>query len=136
MQDNGCCRREEYLEGYSNQVEYVSKLLSLEIERIIDASEVGPIIIIQGDHGPGAYLTQEIEESNIKERHAILNAILLPEESRASLYSSITPVNTFRVILNEIFHEEMDLLPDWVYFSPGQRPYDFIQVNELLHSVE
>ena len=136
MQDNGCCRREEYLEGYSNQVEYVSKLLSLEIERIIDASEVEPIIIIQGDHGPGAYLTQEVEESNIKERHAILNAILLPEESRASLYSSITPVNTFRVILNEIFHEELDLLPDWVYFSLGKRPYDFIQVNELLHSEE
>ncbi len=136
MQDNGCCRREEYLEGYSNQVEYVSKLLSLEIERILDASEVEPIIIIQGDHGPGAYLTQEVEESNIKERHAILNAILLPEESRASLYSSITPVNAFRLILNEIFHEELDLLPDKVYFSPGQRPYDLIQVNELLRSEE
>ena len=136
MQDNGCCRREEYLEGYGNQVEYVSKLLSLEIEKILDSSGVEPIIIIQGDHGPGAYLTQEVEESNIRERQAILNAILLPEEARASFYSSMTPVNTFRIILNEIFHEELDLLPDWVYFSPGQRPYDFIQVDELLRSKE
>ncbi len=136
MQDNGCCRREQYLEGYRDQVEYVSKLLSLEIERILDASEIEPIIVIQGDHGPGAYLTQEIEQSNIKERHAILNAILLPEGARASLYSSMTPVNTFRVILNEIFREELELLPDKVYFSPGQRPYDLIEVDELLRSEE
>jgi hypothetical protein len=31
---------------------------------------------------------------------------------QASLYETITPVNTFRIILRDYFHQEIDLLPD------------------------
>jgi len=33
------------------------------------------------------------------------------------LYPSISPVNTFRIILNQFFNEDFDLLPDLTYFT-------------------
>jgi hypothetical protein len=46
------------------------------------------------------------------------------------LYPGISPVNTFRVILNTYFSAALPLLDDRSYFSRMTRPYDFIDVTE------
>jgi hypothetical protein len=46
---------------------------------------------------------------------AILNAYSVPGGAPA-LYPSISPVNSFRVILNARFGESLPLLPDRSYF--------------------
>ena len=60
----------------------------------------------------------------------ILNAYYLPDSGAKRLYSSITPVNTFRLILNQYFKTKYKLLEDVSYFSPLENAYDFVDVTD------
>jgi hypothetical protein len=63
------------------------------------------------------------------ESAGVLNAIFLPGANRDSLHPSITPVNTFRVILNEYFNARLDLLEDHTYFSNLRQRFDVTDVT-------
>jgi hypothetical protein len=123
--------REEYIQGYSDQMIYVNTLTLRMIKAILSESETPPIIIIQGDHGPGAYLDwSSKEKSNLKDRFSILNAYYLAGRESASLYASISPVNNFRVVLNEFFSTDMELLPDRNFFSLWETPFRLEDVTD------
>jgi hypothetical protein len=125
--------RENYLQGYVGQVEFISSKIISSLERIIDKSDTPPIIILQADHGPGAYLYWDsIELSDVRERLSILNAYYFPDQNYEMLYPSITPVNTFRVIVNNYFGGSLNLLEDRSYFSLWELPFEFIEVTEQL----
>jgi hypothetical protein len=127
--------RDEYLKGYRDQVIFVNKQLEAVIDQILSKSNPPPVIIIQGDHGPGAYLVWDSpEKSNLDERFGILNAYYFPGGDQGWLYPTVTPVNTFRIVLNRFFDEDYKLLEDESYFSPWMRPYDFIRVTDLINS--
>lgn len=109
---------EEYVDGYSEQIKYINKLALMAVDEIVMNSSEPPIIIIQGDHGPGSQFVNGSDvNSNIKERMGILNAYYFSDRDYTTLYPSISPVNSFRVILNKYFGTKMDLLPDDHYFS-------------------
>ena len=91
-----------------------------------------PIIIIQGDHGPGAYLHWgSLEQTVPSERFGILNAYYFPDGNYETLYPSISPINSFRVVLNQYFETKYALLPDLHYYSRWNVPFDFIEVTDL-----
>jgi hypothetical protein len=120
--------REEYIEGYRNQLNYMNILLEKTIDTIIANSETPPVIILQGDHGPVSGLTlRDINDVDLEERMSILNAYYLPYSGNQRLYSSITPVNSFRVIFKYYFNASYEPLEDISYFSPLDNPYDFIE---------
>ncbi len=99
---------------YRDQVIYTNKLVKNMIEEIIAKSKTKPIIIIQGDHGSRAYNVEDSSRVMEMELHyQILNAYYFPErESTISLYPTISPVNSFRVLLNTYFGTNLELLPD------------------------
>ncbi len=120
----------EYLEGYRRQLTYINKRIEQMVDAILAASPEPPIIILQSDHGPGSQLYWfNPQKTNMKERLSILNAYLVPENISAHLYEEITPVNTFRIIFNELFGTRYDLAPDASYFSTWDRPYRLIPVS-------
>jgi len=124
-----CGTEEEYIKGYRNQLIYSNKLVCETIDEILENSKEPPIIILQADHGPGAKLKwEDPEETYMEERMGILNAYLLPGISNI-LYDSITPVNTYRIIFNNYFGTDYDLLEDRSYFSTWSEPYGFIKVD-------
>ena len=125
---------DEVVEGYRNQLLFVNELLRSSIDEILSRSTTPPIIIVQADHGPDAKLDPDwhIEGTDLRERMSILNALHLPGQAHGDLYAGITPVNTFRVILNQYFHADLELLTDKAYFSGWDRPYVFIDVTELV----
>ena len=124
---------EEYVAGYRDQAQYVNKLVLQAVDAILASSPQPPIIIIQGDHGPGAHLQwSSVDKSNVPERMAILNAYYFPDGNYKDLYPSISPVNSFRVVLNKFFDAGMGLLPDDHYFSTYSEPTQFINVNNRL----
>jgi hypothetical protein len=122
-----------YINGYRAQVEYVDKIMEKVISDILSRSSQPPIIIIQGDHGPGAYLDwKSVEKTNLNERLSILNAYYFPGGHSDSLYASITPVNSFRVLFNEYFGLAYPLLEDKSFYATWKNPFNFIDVTGKL----
>jgi hypothetical protein len=75
-----------------------------------------------------------LDESCLRERYSILNAYYFPDQDYNLLYPSITPVNSFRVILNQYFGADMELLEDRNYFAGWLAPYQFTDVSDKINS--
>ena len=89
--------------------------------------------ILQGDHGPCSLLGDEAaKNSYLRERFSILSAVYLPPEIDVKLYKSMTPVNTFRLILDGLFHTHLGLLEDRSYFDEHLYSCDFTDVTEMV----
>jgi hypothetical protein len=127
--------RSEYMEGYIGQLQFVNKRLEVLIDDLLSRSSQPAIIVLQADHGSGLLLDwDDLENTYLNERFSILNAFLLPGDGAADLYDEITPVNTFRLILNHYFDTGLELLEDRSYFSTWEQPYEFIDVTDLMQS--
>jgi hypothetical protein len=64
------------------------------------------------------------------ERTSILNAYYLPGDGKNKLYPSISPVNSFRIVLNTYFGAELPLLPDRTYFTSHRLEGQAIDITE------
>lgn len=107
---------EETGNAYIGQVQFINQEILKVVDALIANSEVPPVIIIQGDHGPLPDLAQDYPD-----RIPILNAYYLPGvQASEVLYPSISPVNSFRVVLNAYFGQDLHLLEDRSYFAPEQ----------------
>jgi len=123
----------EYLSQYIEQLQFVNTSILQAIDSILAYSTPPPIIIIQGDHGGGSHLDpSSLDASCMFERVSILNAYYMPGEKTDLLYPSISPINSFRVILNAYFGTDYPLLPDRTYYSPHVNPYDFVDITDKI----
>jgi hypothetical protein len=107
--------------GYRNAVRFINGKILEVIDAILADSQTPPVIVIQGDHGPFLYSTPH-------EHMKILNAYYLPGAGSASLYPSISPVNTFRLIFDTYFGQHYPLLEDASWFSPPEDRWNFESV--------
>jgi hypothetical protein len=103
-------------EAYINQLTYVNQRMIPILKKIIEKSDTPPIIIVQGDHG-----ATEVEYTPL--RVMILNAYYLPDGGGEMLYSTITPINSFRVVLDHYFGGDYGLLEDISYNSKSREDY-------------
>ena len=116
-----------YHAGYTAEVE----CLNAHFLKIIDAvlaRQPNSVFILQGDHGPHTdwrdmRSTDTLPwegsfEDWVRDNTAILNAYYFPGQDYSALYPGITPVNTFRVVLNQFLGGEYPLLPDKSYIAP------------------
>ena len=94
---------------YRNSVEFIDNTLPGIVDEIINKSETPPIIIIMGDHGA------PIKGRPLRERIAILFAIYLQGEEPEGVYDDMTPVNAFRLIFNDLFDADFELIEDLSY---------------------
>jgi len=125
--------QKEYRDGYVKQLQFINQKIMAAIEKIISNSNEPPIIIIQGDHGPGSLLDWNVSEpitSALRERMPILNAKYLPAEIRKFLYPGMTPVNSFRIVFKRCFGKSLALLPDKSYFSLPSDPVRWVDVTD------
>jgi len=128
---------EEYRTGYIAQVQFVNSMLEKTIEDILIQSVAPPIIILQGDHGPGSLLDwEDVDATCLWERTSILNAYYLPDSSKDLLYGDITPVNSFRFILAQYLAADLELLPDLTAYSSFVHKPPIVDVNERRDSRE
>lgn len=113
-------------EMYITQIKYANKLLRALAEELLleNGSSVKPVIVFQSDEGKfpadiidfdHEYCWFDVPDEIVEERLSILNAIYIPGLEEGVLYQSITPVNTFRIIFNELFNANLNILPDESY---------------------
>ena len=122
--------------AYVDQLKFTNKMVQEMIEKIIDEKKRPKIIIIQSDHGAAIPLDwQNPTEKMQHDRLSNINYILLPDKNENPLYNTITPVNTFRVLFNDYFNTNFEVLEDRIFFNNNSKPYDFIDVTYLFKEV-
>lgn len=99
--------------GYVDNVKFINSQIIPVLEAIIEKSETPPIILLQADHGTTASY------------FSILNAYYLPGINDDVLYPTITPVNSFRLVMDNYFGTQLELLDDITYTWDYQDVYDF-----------
>ena len=119
MDENGIYLQVNYYKGYRNQAAYINGQMEKAISTLLTESPNPPVIIIQGDHAP--WLQQGSDEFKI------LNAYYLPGHNDV-LYPTISPVNTFRLVLNTYLGADYPLLDDTSYESPIPYVFNFTKV--------
>ena len=107
----------EYIRKYGDQLTYLNGLLKGKIKELL-ALPQKPIIIIQSDHGPGAFTnTEYLDKTNVQERFSIINAMYLGDKPKP-FPEPFASVNTFRFVLNEVFGYDYPMLPNRAFFTP------------------
>jgi hypothetical protein len=130
-------------ENYVNHIRFANVVLLQVVDRLLkDSSRQKPVIIVQADEGPLparydadtlAFDWRQATPDELREKFGILNAMYLPGAAGHGLHPGITPVNTYRVLFNEYFGADLELLPDRSFVSVGDRkPYQFIDVTHLV----
>lgn len=94
--------------GYLGQVKYSNRVLNNIIQSIPKSDGRERVVIIEGDHGFRNY-EPEVPEYKV---FMNLNAYYFSDRDYSNLYNGISPVNSFRVILNKYFCQSMPLLKD------------------------
>jgi hypothetical protein len=131
--DNYLGEMKDYEKGYRDQVAYIDAMTQQVVQTILEKSTTPPVIIIQADHGSGMMLDwSSSENACLRERFSILNAYYIPGDGDNQLYETITPVNSFRVVLNEVFGTQMPLLEDKSYYSTWKNPYLLEDVTDRI----
>lgn len=138
-------------ENYVGQLRFANAGALTMVDAIL-ARDPDAIIILQSDEGPWPvqYAGEEIENfgadtsrldwrdmpaDQLKEKMAILSAIHLPGADPTAFGSGFTPVNTFRILLREVFGIEMASLPRNAFiFHNNEALYDFSEVLPTLIS--
>ena len=100
-------------EGYINNIRFLNSRMLTVLDEIIKNSKIPPIIILQGDHG---YVLEERRYNNLMAFH-------FPNGGNASLYPTITPINTFRLVSNLYFGTNLELRNDVSNESDIGHPY-------------
>lgn len=115
---------------YADQLHYLNGRVLAAIDAIMAASDTPPIIVLQSDHGGKVYREPDPPlEIRMRLSLPILNAIHAPG---FEFYPGMTPVNTFRVLLNERFGVAMELVDDRSYLlEPAERGWDFVEVCQV-----
>ena len=126
--------RDQYKTGYVNQLKYVNQKTLEALDSILKLSRRPPIVIIQGDHGSRMNLDWDsVAKTDLREPFSILNAYLVPKKMEKRLYSTITPVNTFRILLSSVFNENHPLLPDRNFFCSPAFPDSVLEVTAAIN---
>jgi hypothetical protein len=112
-------REQEAAKGYVGQIEFLNGRILQVIDRLIADSAQPPVIVLQGDHGP------PVGGPSATDRMSIFNAYFLPGDPASALYPSITPVNSFRLVLSEYFGADLPLLDDTAFYSSYNAPYEY-----------
>jgi hypothetical protein len=123
-------RVREYVEGYRGQVEYIDRAVLKTVDEILRRSEPTPVIVLQGDHGPGSRANLDDPRlTYLPERMSILYGVLMPDRDYRGWYDSITPVNTYRLVFDKLFGVTSTRLPDRSYFATFNMPYQYYDVD-------
>jgi len=125
-------KTEDYRQGYGNQLQALNGFILSTTDKLLKEAGPNSIIIILSDHGPGSHLDwKNPKQVDYSERFQNLILLRIPGMEPGSLRPDMTPVNLFRLILNERFGRSLPLLEDRSYHSTWEQPFEFLPVGSL-----
>lgn len=127
---------QDHRNSYIDQLAYLNYEMLRTIDAIIAKSSAPPIIIVQSDHGPAFCPSKPGSDplaDYVQERVPILNAYLVPQSMQKTLYPTITPVNTFRLLLSQCFGFDYAPLPDRNFVINKTSWSEFSEITDKMH---
>ena len=108
------------------QGKYLNKRMTEILQKILSSSKTPPIIVLESDHGvrQDEYLSTHVAVSN-------LMAFYVPESIKAQLYDTMTPVNSFRLVLPYLTGEHAPLLADQSFYIYHAGDVNAIPVDQM-----
>lgn len=94
-------------ERFKNYIGYTNQQVSVLLDSIIHRSDGEAIIIVQSDHG-----LFDLAENRYQNAFRNYSAFYFPDRDYKLLYDSMSNVNTFRIIFNKYFDQQLPLLKD------------------------
>jgi len=124
---------EDDKEGYLGQLKFANKMMNEVITEIKRDSKISPIIIIQGDHGYKAKIDDASNptDQELRVRFSNLNAYHIPGKDFSG-FEDTTPVNTFRIIFNELFNDNLKMEENSSYWFHEKSPAYFDDITSIL----
>jgi len=92
---------------YLSQLEYTRKFIINLTAKIREENQRPAIIIVQGDHG---YRMFDLNKYSVDNKYKILSAIYFADQDYSQISDSLFSPNTFRIILNKYFNQQIPLL--------------------------
>ena len=120
-------------DGYLNEIQFINKKMMNIMTKILSESDES-IIIIQGDTGSSILNNPDISDY-MKKRLSILYAIYIPNADTKSFSKNISPVNTYRIIFNNYFETNLEILDNryyWYTDSDGIDDNRFKDITEII----
>ena len=125
-----------YRAGYRRQAIFITKRIEAVVDKILAESPEPPVILLQSDHGSGLYHEQnDLAKTDLRERFSNLCCVYFPDGDYSGLDERMTPVDSFRVILNHVFGAGLPLLGRRNLFSTAIDPLEFTDVTTRLDPV-
>lgn len=125
-------RRKAYIEGYREKTRFIESALLSQI----DAFPAGPkIVIIHGDHGPGAYLDHEnAERTCMGERLRTFAAVYsdipgLTSRLLSNVDEPFSTVNIYRAVFSTLTETELPAIPAMSTFLQWNDPTAMVPVS-------
>ena len=117
---------------YVDELIYVTRRLEETVDYIQTHSTRPVVIILQSDHGASPTLQWTSPTvRGVTDKMGILNAYLVPDECKDLLYPSVSPVNSFRIVLSCTVGTPLSLLEDKTYVGYN----DFIDSEEYFSTL-
>ena len=127
---------EESKKAYIEQLKFANKMTMDVIDDILLDTNRKAIIIIQSDHGERTKINwKNPTEEMIKQGLNNINAIYFPNATNNFSYEKISNVNSFRIIFNEYFNTEFELLDDkYFWMESSTPPFNIIDVTKIIRN--
>lgn len=90
---------------YLDQVIYTNTYIRQIVSSLLKDGKNNKVVIIQGDHGHREFLPKEPGDP-----YAIMNAVYFPDGDYSQVSDSMLAVNTFRIVLNKYFNQQLSLI--------------------------
>lgn len=127
----------------TNQVRYANMRLEGIVDRFLDRpADEQPVILLQADEGThpvnyeinqGGYDWSTAPDVELAEKLRILSAWYVPEHVDAIPWPGMTPVNTFRILLDAIVGTDLGPIDDRVLvFRDASHLYEFHDVTDRM----
>jgi hypothetical protein len=105
------------IHGYLQQIRY-SNVLIRQLGEIVNKPRKRPlVVVVEGDHG---YRGETPIQTERETKFMNLNMLYFSDKDYRLLYDSLSPVNTFRIVLNKYFKQQLPMLSDttvWLFVT-------------------